>query len=107
MARPKKNEAQKNELKPNIEVSEGTGYKVKDDHFDKYKSFIDKKDGLYKEIEADWRSLSIGGVQMTVHQGFELTKEQLIAFNDKAKDYWLEKVSKKKAASSYEVKESK
>jgi hypothetical protein len=85
----------KDELRPKEEeLKAGTSstFKIKDEFFDKKKTYIDKQSRTEKEIEADWFNLHVGGMKITAFKGKALTKKQLAAFNKEAKDYYLVKI---------------
>ena len=69
-----------------------SGFKMKDEFFDKTKTFIDKDSKEVKEGAANWRNLHLGGKRVVCFEGKELTNSELSAFDNAAKEYYLEKV---------------
>jgi hypothetical protein len=72
--------------------------KVKDNFFNKEKTFIEKSTGQERQIPADWRKLHIGGMKILAFKGEFLTAEEAAAFDDKAREYYLEEVKPKAKA---------
>lgn len=90
-----KNQKAKQELTPKREVAsqeETSKFQIKEKHVNKVKTYIEKKTGLQKEFEADWRKLVVNGNHLTLFKGQPLTKSQLSLFDDKAREYWLEEI---------------
>lgn len=73
---------------PEIAEDQKTSYFVKNDHFNKTKTYLKGKE--QKEFDqATWRNLNIGGVKMQLHKDVCVTVDQLSKFNTKAKKHWL------------------
>ncbi len=98
MARTKKQEKQEMqmaEVAPKREVKETekvTKFIMKEEHFNKTKTFIEKDTGLVKEVPANWRKLHLNGTAIVCYEGQPLTQNELSCFNKEAKEYYLEKV---------------
>lgn len=93
-----KKEQVKEELAPPMEVASKedlSAFKIKDEHFNKTKTYIDRKSKQQQELEADWRNININGQQMVVYKGQPLTKKQYRAFEVSAADLDVEKERKK------------
>ncbi len=73
---------------PEIAEDQQTSYFVKNDHFNKTKTYLKGKE--QKEFDqATWRNLHIGGVKMQLHKDVCVTVDQLSRFKAKAKKHWL------------------
>lgn len=84
----------KEELAPKVVSVEPTllsEYKPKDSLFCKEKTYIDRKSGQQRFIEADWLNIHVGGQAVVLHKGVNVLKTILAAFNDDAKAYYLTK----------------
>ena len=96
MGNPKnKIQQAKNELSPAMEVADAkdlSKFKVKDQFFNKLKTYIEKATSQEKQIEVDYLSLNIGGVAIIAFKGVALTKAQIAGFDEKAKAHWLESI---------------
>jgi hypothetical protein len=91
----KKNQLAKNELAPAMEIPDGkgSGYKMKDKHFNKVKTYIEKSTNIQKEVDADWRTIIVGRTEITAFKNQELTEKQFKVFDVEAKEYWLQKLN--------------
>ena len=94
-ASQEKIEKQMKEVSPKRVIPDGakmSSFKMKDEFFNKTKTFIEKDTGLVKEGAANWRNIHLGGKKVVCFEGKELTKEELSAFNSDAKKHYLEKI---------------
>ena len=73
---------------PFIEDSQKTNFFMKNKHFNKTKTYLKGKEE--KELDLmSYRNINLGGVQMQLHKGVCLSKDQLSNFKSNAKEHWL------------------
>jgi hypothetical protein len=66
-------------------------FKVKENHFNKVKTYIDAKSKEVKTIEVDFINIHVG-IPMVLYKDIALTTEQLSHFDEENKAYWLEAI---------------
>ena len=64
-------------------------WKVKDEHFNKSKSLLNKGNKGVKIVPCSYRKIAMDGKHFKFEKGQILTKEELSAFDSEAKKHWL------------------
>lgn len=89
------------ELTPKREISQKdslSNFKVKDEFFDKEKSYYDRTSKQAKTTEVFFRNLHVGGQAIVAYLGEPITKNELASFDADAKKHWLTSIGKKAKA---------
>lgn len=76
---------------PELKKGEGSGLKPKDDTFDKVKTFINKSTKKEETVTVDWRKFNIGGREITLIKGEEVSKTVVDLFGKSKDDYFVKK----------------